>query len=88
MSARKTGPKFSGTKHIAQITSLPLRKSASSATHASRRAFPAWIVADESGVAFPATAVTPRVRSALVLRVVKQAKTSKPKGASDGRSAR
>jgi hypothetical protein len=35
-----------------------------------RRTFPAWIDASERGVAFHATAVMPRVRDSLVLRVV------------------
>ena len=45
-----------------------------------RRAFPAWIDAGERGVAFSATAVMPRVRDGLVLRMVgrkKPAPTSK-----------
>ena len=39
-----------------------------------RRTFPAWIDASERGVAFPATAVMPRVRDGLVLRLVGRAK--------------
>lgn len=54
---------------IAVARMLP-RKAAMSATAASRRTFPAWIDANERGVAFCATAVTPRVRDALVLRAV------------------
>lgn len=47
------------------------RKAAMSASAASRRPFPAWIVADESGVAFPAhVGATPRIRDGLVLRSV------------------
>lgn len=65
-----------------------LRKAAVTASQTSRRAFPAWISADEPGVAFPATSVTPRVRSALVLRLVAKSKQGKPKGASDGHGAR
>ncbi len=59
-----------------------MRKSALSATPASRRGFPAWIDASEHGVAFPAAAVTvtPRVRDALVLRTVAKGKPSKTKG--------
>jgi hypothetical protein len=54
-----------------------VRKAALSASPASRRPFPAWIVADESGVAFPAkAAVTPRVRDGLVLRRVSRKKSS------------
>jgi hypothetical protein len=74
------------TVKIKSTPQVPLRKTASSASSASRRAFPAWIVADESGIAF--SAVTPRLRSALVLRIVNQAKGGKPKGASDGRATR
>lgn len=69
-------------------TPMPLRKAAVSASHASRRPFPAWIAADENGIAFPATSVTPRVRSALVLRLVAKSKSENPKGASDGHGAR
>ena len=61
---------------------IPLRKSALSASAASRRSFPAWIAADESGVAFSArTAVTSRVRDGLVLRRVSRKKLSGPKAA-------
>jgi hypothetical protein len=64
-------------------TRVPLRKAAMSASAASRRPFPAWIVADESGVAFPAKApVTPRVRDGLVLRRVSKKKTPAVKGSS------
>ena len=63
-------------------TRIPLRKAAMSASAASRRAFPAWIVADEGGVAFPAkAAVTPRVRDGLVLRRVSKKKASKARAA-------
>lgn len=59
-----------------------LRKAALSASPASRRPFPAWIAADESGVAFPAkTAVTSRVRDGLVLRRVSKKKSSSGKSA-------
>lgn len=72
---------------------VPLRKSALSASAASRRPFPAWIVADESGIAFPArAAVTPRVRDGLVLRTVQKQKAAKKlpgaKGSLDGHGAR
>jgi hypothetical protein len=61
-----------------------LRKSAMSANAAARRAFPAWIVADENGVAFPAKAsATPRVRDGLVLRTVRRKKSSSAKGSSN-----
>ena len=53
---------------------VPLRKSALSASAASRRGFPAWIDAGERSVAFTAAAVTPRVRDGLVLRKVAQFK--------------
>ena len=66
---------------------VPLRRAAMSATAASRRTFPAWIMADESGVAFPAKVFAiPRVRDALVLRRVAGI-TSGAKGAAHGRSA-
>jgi hypothetical protein len=69
---------------------IPLRKAALSASAAARRSFPAWISADDSGVAFTARiAVTPRVRDGLVLRRVSKKKISaktaaKKKGVSDG----
>jgi hypothetical protein len=52
-------------------TRVPLRKAATTASAASRKAFPAWIDATD-GAAFPATLVTPHVRSALVLRPVRK----------------
>ena len=65
------------TKIKAASTRVPLRKSALSATAAARRPFPAWIVADESGVAFTARSFAqPRVRDALVLRTVAKKKAS------------
>lgn len=39
-----------------------------------RRTFPAWIDASDRGVSFHATAVVPRVRDGLVLRLVGRAK--------------
>jgi hypothetical protein len=70
----------------------PLRKAALTASAASRRPFPAWIVADESGVAFPARAVVPRVRDGLVLRRVAKkspaGKAAKAKGPTDAHAAR
>jgi hypothetical protein len=65
-----------------------LRKSALSATAASRRSFPAWIDANEHGVAFSARVVTPRVRDGLVLRTVLQRKAAKGKGATNANRAR
>jgi hypothetical protein len=70
-------------------TRVPLRKAALSASPASRRPFPAWIVADESGIAFPArAAVSPRVRDGLVLRTIAKtkkaaAKSTRAKGSND-----
>ncbi len=49
---------------------LLARKSARASGGPARRAFPAWIDASERGVAFSATAVVPRVRDGLVLRMV------------------
>lgn len=66
-------------------TRVPLRKAAMSASNAARRSFPAWIVADESGVAFPARSfAVPRVRDGLVLRTVSKKKVSSAKGTSHG----
>ena len=60
---------------------VPLRKAAVNDSAAARRAFPAWIVADEGGVAFSARgAAVPRVRDALVLRTVSKKKSSSVKG--------
>ncbi len=70
-------------------TGVPLRKSALTASAASRRPFPAWIVADENGVAFTArAAATPRVRDGLVLRTVAKKKSTSTKSTSDGHGAR
>ena len=70
-------------------TPVSQRKTAMSASAAARRAFPAWIVADENGIAFPArTAVVPRVRDALVLRTVSRPKSSRTKSPSDAHGAR
>jgi hypothetical protein len=64
-------------------TRVPIRKAAMSASAASRRPFPAWIVADEGGVAFTAkAAVTSRVRDGLVLRKVSKKKSPTAKGSS------
>jgi hypothetical protein len=62
---------------------VPLRSAALSGSASARRAFPAWIMADEGGVAFPARAAATRVRSALVLRPVagrKLARGTRAKG--------
>lgn len=67
---------------------VTVRKAATTAAAASRRPYPAWIVADESGIAFPAVAVTPRVRTSLVLRMVGKVKSIKPKRSPDGHGAR
>ena len=56
---------------------VPLRAAALSASGAARRMFPAWIVADEGGVAFTARVAAPRVRDALVLRPVAGRKPAK-----------
>jgi hypothetical protein len=71
-------------------TRVPLRKAALSATASARRSFPAWIDANESGVAFSATVVTPtpRIRDGLVLRAVAKKKPAKPEGSTDGHGAR
>lgn len=68
-------------------TRVPLRKAAMSASAASRRTFPAWIDA-EDGAAFSVSAVSPRVRDALILRTVSKKKSANPRSASDGPGAR
>lgn len=60
---------------------VPLRAAALSASGSARRSFPAWIMADEGGVAFPARGAAVRIRSALVLRPVAGRKLSKGTGA-------
>ena len=67
---------------------VPLRKKASSAPAGARRPFPAWISADEPGVAFSAKSATPRVRDALVLRTVAKKKSAAKKSSSHGPGAR
>lgn len=52
-----------------------------------RPAFPAWIDA-ESGLAFPATVVTPRVRDCLVLRLVDRKKSHSLRSPSYAHGAR
>lgn len=64
-----------------------LRKSALSASAASRRTFPAWIDSAEHGVAFTVKGVTPRVRDGLVLRKVIRRK-AKVKGPANANAAR
>ena len=66
---------------------LPRRKSALTASAASRRPYPAWIDAGD-GAAFSTRGVTPRVRDAFVLRVVPRTKTANPRSATDGPGAR
>ena len=81
-------------RRIAKITAarLLLRKTAVGAA-AVRRAFPAWIDA-EQGLAFsvtsyPAVAVTPRVRAAgLVLRTVPSPKAKRLRASFDVRGGR
>ena len=81
-------------RRIAKITAarLPLRKTAVGAA-ALRRAFPAWIDA-EQGLAFsvtsaPALTVTPRVRSAgLVLRTVSSPKAKRARTSPDAPGGR
>jgi hypothetical protein len=68
---------------------VPLRRAAMTASAASRRTFPAWIAADENGIAFPARAAArPRVRDALVLRAVSKNKLSSGKGSNHGAGVR
>ena len=67
-------------------TRVTARKSVTSASAASRRPFPAWIDADERGVAF--SAVTPRIRDGLVLRTVAKKKSANTKADPDGPGTR
>jgi hypothetical protein len=65
-----------------KATRVLTRQAALSAAAASRRPFPAWIAADESGVAFPArTGVSLRIRDGLVLRPVSKNKVTSGKSA-------
>jgi hypothetical protein len=64
------------------------RRSAVSASAAARRVFPAWIDAGESSVSAPGHLVLPRVRDALVLRVVSRRKGAKAKGGGHGGGSR
>ena len=72
----------------AAASRMPLRKAALTASAASRRPFPAWISADDGAVAFPAVAVTLRVRDALVLRTVSKKKSANAKKSSGPHGAR
>ena len=67
-------------------TRVTLRKSATTASAAARRPFPAWIDADERGVVF--SAVSPRIRDGLVLRTVAKKKSAKAKVSPDGPGTR
>jgi hypothetical protein len=73
------------TKVKAAANRTPLRKSALSASAASRRAFPAWIDAND-GSTF--SAVTARVRDALVLRTVNRKKSAASRSTSHEPGAR
>ncbi|MSU24729.1 MAG: hypothetical protein EXS32_13020 [Opitutus sp.] len=66
------------------VARVPLRKAAMTSAAASRRSFPAWIDAGERGVAFFATTAVPRVRDALVLRIVGRKKSAATRNFSDG----
>ncbi|MBI5770331.1 MAG: hypothetical protein HZA93_21325 [Verrucomicrobia bacterium] len=77
-----------GTKVKITAARIPLRKSAAG-VGAARRAFPAWIDAGERDMAGPAArTVMPRVRDALVLRVVSKGKRPDQRKASHGAGAR
>jgi hypothetical protein len=65
-----------------------LRKAALSATAAARRPYPAWIDAEDRPIPVPAVVVTPRVRTALVLRQVATRKSAGAKGSTDANGAR
>ena len=70
------------------VARVPLRKAAMTTNAASRRSFPAWIDAGERGVAFFATTAVPRVRDALVLRIVGRKKSTSTRNFSDGHGVR
>lgn len=53
-----------------------------------RRVYPAWIDANDRGVAAVPATVTPRVRDGLVLRVVGQKKNVHPRNPTHGSGAR
>jgi len=72
---------------ITTVATRVLRNAALSAAPAARRAFPAWIDAAD-GAAFSATAVTSRVRDALVLRPVGQKKSGAGRAANHVPGAR
>ena len=62
----------------ALATSVPLRRAALSGAPASRLLFPAWIAADEGGVAFSARGpVSLRIRDGLVLRKISRNDSSR-----------
>jgi hypothetical protein len=74
---------------VKALVRVPPRKTALTASPASRRAFPAWIAADEGDVAFPArTAAAPRVQDGLVLRTVSKYKSPGAGGSRHGDSTR
>jgi hypothetical protein len=76
------------TKVKVAAARIPLRKSAA-VPSAARREFPAWVDAGERGVSFAAAkAVMPRVRDALVLRVVSKRKRPVERSGSHGVAAR
>ena len=64
------------------------RRSAVISPVAARRSFPAWIDAGDHGVALSAGPVLPRVRDALVLRLVSRGKGAKAKGGGHAGGAR
>lgn len=63
------------TAKIKSVSRIPLRKTATTASAASRRSFPAWIDDSETTATFSATrTAVPRVRDGLVLRIVSKRK--------------
>jgi hypothetical protein len=63
-------------------TRLPVRKTGKSASASPRRAYPAWIDAEE-GMAIALPAVTKHLRAALVLRTVSKRKSANPRSSTD-----
>jgi hypothetical protein len=80
------------TKVKLAVAHVPLRKAAHpalvAAPFAPRRVLPAWIDGQERTDSVTATAVSPRVRDGLVLRVVAQKKSLHVRNHAHGSAAR
>lgn len=78
--------RFPKIKPAAGLVSV--RKAALSAAVVARRTYPAWIDSEERAVPAAAVAVSPRIRTALVLRQVSTRKPASAKGSTDAHGAR